>query len=435
MVSRLSSLAGWALALLPCTAAAAALPSARQQARREVFDLQSFQFNVSDRLPRLYELLRETELPDKPQYPGVGATKGIDLDVLKSLREQWLNEYDWEQEQEYLNSFNHYTVTIEGQVIHFLHHESEAPNAIPILLTHGWPGSFMEFLPVIEPLTQQATTASGQNVSFHVVIPSLPGFAFSSSPPGNWSLDDTARAFNTLMTKVLGYEKYAAHGTSNGAILAFTLYDEYNTTARAAHFPLMPFYSTTPDELALRDITLSPLEQHIHERSMEWTDKGTGYFLMHIYRPNTIGLGLYDNPLGQLAWMGEKWITWADPNAGTGVSLLNHNEILRSVTLTYLTNTFISSIYTYAQDTDLPYIKGIINRAHTDAPMFVTFFRYSIGFWPESVLRLMGNLVQYRLHETGGFFAGLENVPDLVADLREIRTYWGAQGIDATVKE
>jgi hypothetical protein len=86
----------------------------------------------------------------------------------------------------------------------------------------------------------------------------------------------------------------------------------------------------------------------------------------------------------------------ADPNAGTGVSLLNHNEILRSVTLTYLTNTFISSIYTYAQDTDLPYIKGIVNRAHTDAPMFVTFFKYSIGFWPESVLRLMGNLVQYR---------------------------------------
>ena len=118
----------------------------------------------------------------------------------------------------------------------------------------------------------------------------------------------------------------------------------------------------------------------------------------------------------------------------------------------------MSSIYTYAQDTDLPYIKGIINRAHTDAPMFVTFFRYSIVFWPESVLRLMGNLVQYRrklcttehttichcknlltipitVHETGGFFAGLENVPDLVADLRGIRTYWGAQGINATVRK
>lgn len=146
----------------------------------------------------------------------------------------------------------------------------------------------MEFLPVIEPLTQQATTESGQKVSFHVVIPSLPGFAFSPSPPGNWSLDDTARVYNTLMTEVLGYQQYAVHGTSNGAILSFTLYDEYNTTARAAHFPLMPFYSTTPDELSLRHITLSPMEQAIHERSMEWTDKGTGYFLMHIYRVSGI---------------------------------------------------------------------------------------------------------------------------------------------------
>ena len=117
MVSRLLSLTGWALALLPCTTAAAALPSAKQQAPSEVFDLQPFQFNVSDRLPRLYELLRETELPDKPQYSGIGATKGIDLDVLKSLREQWLNEYDWEQEQEYLNRYGEKPVAPEKSCV------------------------------------------------------------------------------------------------------------------------------------------------------------------------------------------------------------------------------------------------------------------------------------------------------------------------------
>ena len=105
MVPRLLSLAGWAVGLLQFTAAAAALPTAKQQARSGAFDLQPFQFNVSDRLPRLYELLRETKLPDNPQYPGVGATRGIDLDVLKSLREQWLTEYNWEQEQEYLNRY------------------------------------------------------------------------------------------------------------------------------------------------------------------------------------------------------------------------------------------------------------------------------------------------------------------------------------------
>ncbi|KAM3448620.1 hypothetical protein MY3296_007653 [Beauveria thailandica] len=383
-----------------------------------------FHIDLSAGVPRMLELIQASRLPDQPQYPGVGSTKGIDLDVLKSLRSQWLTSFDWNKEEAYLNSFNNFRVNIEGLDIHFVHHKSSDPDAIPILLTHGWPGSFMEFLPVIEPLTQTATTSKGQPVSFHVVVPSLPGFAFSQRAPGNWTLDDTARVFNRLMTEVLGYKTFAAHGTSNGAILTYTLYDEYNTTTRAAHFPLMPFYPTTSEELQERQIKLSPLEQAIFQRSMEWTQNGTGYFLEHIYQPNTIGLGLYDSPIGQLSWIGEKWIGWADEHAGVAPSTLTHNEILRSVSLTFLTGTFLSQIYTYAQDTDLPYVKGLINRAHTDAPMFVTFFRYSIGFWPKEVLRIMGNLVQYRLHETGGFFAGLENAPAFIGDLRDIRDYW-----------
>lgn len=175
-------------------------------------------------------------------------------------------------------------VTLEGLDIHFVYHKSGDPDAIPLLLTHGWPGSFMEFLPVIQPLTQKAQTDLGKPVSFDVVVPSLPGFDFSSSPPGDWTLDDTARIFNTLMTEVLEYDTFAAHGTSNGAILTFTLYDAFNASTRAAHFPVMPFYSTTPEELEERDIDISPTEQFIQERAMEWTLNGTGYFLMHIYK-------------------------------------------------------------------------------------------------------------------------------------------------------
>lgn len=114
----------------------------------------------------------------------------------------------------------------------------------------------------------------------------------------------------------------------------------------------------------------------------------------------------------------------ADPAAGTPPSLLTHTEILRSVSLSFLTSTFMYAIYTYAQDENLPYIEGIIRRAKTDAPMYVTYFQYAIGFWPQEVLRLMGNLVMYRLHESGVFFAGLENPPALAGDLREIATDW-----------
>ncbi|KAL8746067.1 MAG: hypothetical protein Q9184_007794 [Pyrenodesmia sp. 2 TL-2023] len=372
----------------------------------------------------MVELINDTKLPEKPQYPNIGASEGIDLDVLKGLREEWLNEFDWEKEQTYLNTFNHSTVTIEGLTIHFVHKVSQDPDAIPLLLTHGWPGSFMEFLPVIDPLTQMAKTSTGKPVSFNVVVPSLPGIAFSTSAPGNWTLEDTARVFSTLMTDVLGYKTFAAHGTSNGAVLTFSLYDKFNTTTRAAHFPLLPFYSSTPEEIAALEIELSPLEQFEHERAMNWTFNGTSYSSVQILRPNTISLALYDKPVGQLAWMGEKWIDWADVRAGESPSVLTHNEILRSISLYYLTDSFMPSVYIYAQEPQFPYIEGIYRRARTDAPMLVSYFKYVIGFWPEDVLRMMGNLVSYRNHEFGGFFAGLENPPDLVDDLREIRDHW-----------
>lgn len=171
-------------------------------------------------------------------------------------------------------------MTIEGLQIHFIHEKSKDPNAIPLLLCHGWPGSFLEFLPIIKDLTQQARTSTGRNVSFDIIIPSLPGFAFSSSPPQNWTLDDTARVYNTLMTKVLGYETYAVHGTAHGVAISFTLYDEFNTTARAAHLVFMFFHPTTPEEISARNISLSPLEQFELQRSVEWGVNGMGYFVM-----------------------------------------------------------------------------------------------------------------------------------------------------------
>ncbi len=173
---------------------------------------------------------------------------------------------------------------IEGLTIHFVHKVSQDPDAIPLLLTHGWPGSFMEFLPVIDPLTQKANTSSDKPVSFNVVVPSLPGIAFSTSGPGDWTLEDTARVFSTLMTDVLGYKTFAAHGTSNGAVLTFSLYDKFNTTTRAVHLPLLPFYSSIPEEIAALEIELSPLEQFEHERAMNWTFNGTSYASVQILR-------------------------------------------------------------------------------------------------------------------------------------------------------
>ncbi|KAK4178933.1 putative epoxide hydrolase [Triangularia setosa] len=370
----------------------------------------------------MLDLIRSTHLPAKLQYPGVGSSMGIDLDTLKALQQAWLHDFDWDREQTSINQFRHYTASIEGLKIHFIHEKSKDPNAIPLLLCHGWPGSFLEFIPTIRALTQPANSSTSKNVSFDIVIPSLPGFAFSSSPPQNWTLDDTARVYNTLMTKVLGYDTYAVHGTAHGVAISFTLYDEYNTTARAAHLVFMFFYPTAPEEIAARNISLSPLEQFELQRSVEWGVNGMGYFAMQTTKPNTIGLALHDNPVGQLAWIGDKYIDWSDPRAGTHPSVLTKNEILRCVSLYYLTGTFLSSIYIYAQDPGA--FEKVPRRARTDAPLLVSFFKYNTAFWPREVIATVGNMTEYKNHDFGGTFAGLDNPPALIQDLREISRYW-----------
>lgn len=178
---------------------------------------------------------------------------------------------------------HHYTAEIEGLKVHFVHEKSKDVNAIPLLINHGWPGSsFLEFEPVISELTKVVNISSTDNISFDVVVPSLPGFAFSSSAPANWTLDDTARIYNTLMTEVLGYPKYSVHGTAHGAAIAYTLYEDYTTTTRAAHFTFIPFFPPTAEEVAKMNISLTPLEEFMLQRSDEWAQTGNGYYLLQL---------------------------------------------------------------------------------------------------------------------------------------------------------
>lgn len=246
----------------------------------ENYHVRRFRIDLNAGVPRMLDLVRQTRLPDRAEYPIFSADAGLDVNVLANLQTHWLHSFDWSKEQDRMNEFRHFKVEIEGQTVHFIHELSEDSGAIPLLLLHGWPGSFLEFAPIIRNLTARAATSAGDPVSFHVVVPSLPGFAFSLAPPVNWTTNDTARIYNTLMTSVLGYSKFAVHGTDWGAPIAYTLYDRYNHTARAAHLILLPFPSLTPAQLEAQNISLSPLEQFEEARYSGWSTKGQGYFLM-----------------------------------------------------------------------------------------------------------------------------------------------------------
>ncbi|KAL7947565.1 Alpha/Beta hydrolase protein [Trichoderma barbatum] len=386
------------------------------------YHVRPFNIDLSKNVPHMIEMIKDTHLPNKPVYPGLTSDLGITLDTLKDLKNQWITSFDWQKEQAAMNKFKHYTAKIEGLDIHFIHEKSKRSNSIPLLLVHGWPGSFLEFAPVISKLTQAAKTSDGNPVSFDVIVPSLPGFAFSSPPPANWTNRDTARIFNTLLTEVLGYSKFAVHGTDWGADVAFNLYADYNGTTRAGHFAFLPFFPLLRPDLDARNISTDALEDFELERWSSWLNQGNAYFLEQTNKPNTIGLAVQDNPIGQLAWLAEKFIDWSDPRAGTGPSVLDDHEILRSVSLYYLTGSATSSMFIYAQNPNTfgrEYFK-----ANTDAPLLFSAFKYNIASWPRGLVELVGNLVLYRNHDFGGHFPGLDNPHAFIDDLREIGAYW-----------
>ncbi|KAK5726146.1 hypothetical protein LTR17_012961 [Elasticomyces elasticus] len=239
-----------------------------------------FRVALSAGLPHMYDLLRQSQLPRQEEYSGVADTAGIDLNVLRALQGVWLEDFDWKREEEELNSFKHFTTEIEGLTVHFIHERSSDPDAIPILLNHGWPGSFLEFTPIIKSLTSSATTSDGRPVSFHVIAPSLPGFAFSSPPPANWTIGDTARMQYALMADILGYRQFAVHGTDWGSGPSYTLYADYSNATRAGHFTFLPFVAYTADQLTAANISLQDtLEQQEEQLSQGWRTTGNAYFL------------------------------------------------------------------------------------------------------------------------------------------------------------
>ncbi|KAJ7451135.1 Alpha/Beta hydrolase protein [Mycena latifolia] len=380
-----------------------------------------FRIDLSKGIPHLEALVKNTRLPEKPLYPGAGSEFGVQLDFLRNLTAQWVGGYDWAQQEAELNQFAQYTTTIGGQTVHFVHEKSHDKDAIPLLLLHGWPGSFQEFLPIIKPLTHSWTSTRGENVSYNVIVPSLPGFLFSSPPPQNWTNADTAWLFNTLMVDVLGYPKYALHATDWGADVGYDLYKSYNASVRAAHFVFLPFNPPSPQDIADNNITLSEIAKVTLQRTVDWTTTGNAYFMEQTFKPNDIGLALYDNPVGQLAWIGGLIKLWSDPNAGTGPSALTHTAILTATSLYYLTQSFQSAAWIYAQNAGA--FSLVYSKPATDAPMFFSLFEYNILFWPREYAEKVGNLVWYKEHDRGGHFAGIDNPPALLEDLREMGVY------------
>jgi epoxide hydrolase len=293
----------------------------------------------------------------------------VPLAKLRSLVKYWRTGYDWRRCEAKLNGFLQYRTMIDGMGIHFLHVRSPHLNALPLIITHGWPGSVIEFLKIIEPLTNPTAYGGRVEDAFHVATPSLSGFTFSDKPTARgWNVDRNAAAWAELM-KRLGYSRYVAQGGDWGAWVTTRLAQQRPPGLLGIHLNLS---LVIPDPLPTRG--LSPEEQRAADSAQRFRVDGFGYFEEQATRPQTIGYALADSPSGHAAWIYEEFYAHTDNN-GDPESALSLDEMLDNITLYWLTDTAASSAHIYFENANLGPNGGVVELPWGAAFFPVRFIR------------------------------------------------------------
>jgi epoxide hydrolase len=326
-------------------------------------------------------------------------SQGVPLGKLRALVEYWQNGYDWRRCENTLNGFAQYQTRIDGLSIHFLHVRSSHPKALPVIITHGWPGSVIEFLKVIEPLTNPTAHGGRAEDAFHVIAPSLPGFGFSDKPSERgWNADRIARAWAELMRR-LSYDRYVAQGGDWGALVTTRLAQQRPSGLAAIH---LNFPQVISDPVP---VPQSPDEQRAVDALARFQTEDFGYYQLQMTRPQTVGYALADSPVGLAAWIYEKFRFWSD-NDGDPEQALTRDEMLDDITLYWLTNTAASSARMYFEN-------GFTPASRVELPVGCSIFPGEIFRAPRSwAARVYPNLIHWNELDRGGHFAAFEE-PDL----------------------
>jgi pimeloyl-ACP methyl ester carboxylesterase len=359
----------------------------------------------------LCDRLARTRWPD--EIPGVGWSRGVPVGYLKELVEYWLTSYDWRVHEAKLNEFRQFTTIVEGQNIHFLHVRSPEPEALPLLLIHGWPGSIVEFINVIGPLANHRAYGADPKQAFHLVAPSIPGHGFSIPlNEAGWTHRRNARAYAELMTR-LGYETYGVQGGDHGAFEAPEVARVDPGRVLGVHVnALLTFPSGDPAELA----DLTDAEADRLRRLKEFNQEQMGYIHQQGTRPQTLAYALTDSPVGQLAWIMEKLKEWTDPAAELPEDAIDRDQLLPDVTLYWLTRTAGLSAQLYYETNHDPTAWVPKERGTTPTGVAV-FTPHDIAI--RRLAERDHNIVHWTEFERGGHFAAMETPDLLVGDVRE----------------
>ncbi|MEE1941655.1 epoxide hydrolase family protein [Streptomyces sp. TRM 70361] len=374
--------------------------------------LRPFRVEVPDaELADLRERLARTRWPADSPEPGWG--RGVPLPYLRELAEYWRTGYDWRAREAELNAVPQFTTDIDGQRFHFLHRRSPEPGALPLLLCHGWPGSPVDFLRVVDALADPRAHGGDPADAFHVVAPSMPGFGFSTplSEPG-WGVSRTAAAFDGLMRR-LGHDRYGVHAFDVGSGVADTLRRTVPERLAGVHLSL----AGSDDMLAV----LSAMGTVAVRPGPAFGADGTGSFQLQSTRPQTLGYGLTDSPVAQLAWIVEKFHEWTDPAAELPEDAVDRDQLLTKVTLYWLGGLGASTAhFTCEARREMAGLAaappGPGDPATADVPMGVAEFAADPAVRP--LVDPDGVTAHWSSFERGGHFPAMEQPELLTADLR-----------------
>jgi microsomal epoxide hydrolase len=350
--------------------------------------------------------LARTRWPD--EAPGSGWRQGADLAYLRDLCEYWGERYDWRAHETRLNAFRQLTVPLAGIDLHFIHEAGVGPSPLPLLLSHGWPGSVWEFNQLIPRLTDPARFGADPGDAFTVVAPSLPGYGFSYRPgQPRFGISAIAAAFATLMTDVLGYRRFGAQGGDWGSFISARLAADHPELVAGIHLNMMPLRRDVPRDAGPK----SPEEAKYLGELQEWLREETGYQWIQGTRPQTLAYGLTDSPAGLAAWIVEKFQRWTDCGGDVERSV-RRDDILTDVTIYWVTGSINASFWPY------------YDRIHAGWPLPLERIEVPTGYaeFPREILRpprawaeRAFDLRRFTVMPRGGHFAALE-APDLLAE-------------------
>jgi pimeloyl-ACP methyl ester carboxylesterase len=364
-------------------------------------------------LDDLRHRLARTRWPE--DAPSPGWEYGIPLGYVRELAEYWRTAYDWRKHEARLNEFAQYTTNIDRQLLHFVHVRSPQPDALPLIITHGWPGTVAEFINVIEPLADPRRHGGAGTDAFHVVAPSIPGFALSgpTTEPG-WDVKRVAAAFAELMRR-LGYDRYGAQGGDWGSAISRQIGLLEPDHVLGVHLNMLfPPASVDAQEMA----ELTDKEKASVEAAGRFRQQGSGYFMIQSSRPQTLAYGLTDSPVGQLAWIAEKFMEWTD-SAAYPEDAVDRDQLLTNVSLYWFTRTANSSARLYYETMHSAASRGQVEPSNV--PTGVAVFPREIAPPIRRFAERSNNIVHWSEFDRGGHFAAMEE-PDLLVD--DLRTFF-----------